>query len=318
VGPAGEDRGLAREVVGDGVPLVLLTAVGLTLAGGFAMFLAASGQFLPHDIRYLQMSADDLCAVADCRIVKFMIHDRAAFGGALFGIGVLYAYVALFPLRRGEAWAWWLLLVSGVMGFVSFLTYFSYGYLDTWHAAGTLLLLPVYVLGMAYSRQVIRPWRGPLVLLTTGRLPDVRTRHGLGRASLLLGAGGTAIGGLVILGTGLTDIFVPQDLTFIGVAVDDLHRVNPRLVSLIAHDRVGFGAAVLIIGITALSCLWCTPGSRALWDTLCVAGVVSLTAAIGTHFQVGYTDLGHLAPALTAAGSMVIGLALTFPTTPRA
>src|SRR5262245_34028774 len=140
----GDDRGFLREIVDDGVRLLLLAAAALVFAGGFAMFLAASGEFLPHDMRYLGMSAADLCQVARCRVVDFMIHDRAAFGGALVGIGVLYAYLALFPLRRGEAWAWWLLLVSGTAGFASFLAYLGYGYLDTWHGIGTLLLLPVY------------------------------------------------------------------------------------------------------------------------------------------------------------------------------
>ena len=38
-------------VLGDGRPLLLALAGGLLLAGGFALFLAASGEFLPHDIR---------------------------------------------------------------------------------------------------------------------------------------------------------------------------------------------------------------------------------------------------------------------------
>ena len=58
-----DDRGLVRVVVGDGVALLLLTAASLVFAGGFALFLAASGEFLPHDIQYLGMSAADLCSV---------------------------------------------------------------------------------------------------------------------------------------------------------------------------------------------------------------------------------------------------------------
>jgi hypothetical protein len=84
-------------------------------------------------------------------------------------------------------------------------------------------------------------------------------------------------------------------------------------VPLIANDRVAFGAAVLVIGMTALTCIWCAPDSRALWETLCASGAVALTAALGTHFAVDYTDLGHLTPVLAATASMVIGLALTFP-----
>jgi len=308
-----EDRGIVRLVVGDGVPLLVLTAVGLLFAGGFAMFLAASGEFLPHDIRYLGMSAADLCSVADCRVVDFMVHDRAAFGGATFAVGALYAYLALFPLRRGEAWAWWALLASGTVGFASFLAYVTYGYLDTWHGIGTLLLLPIYTLGMVRSRPRGERWRGPGSLLSAGRFPDLRTRSGLGRACLLASAGGTAIGGLVILSVGVTDIFVPQDLAFMRVTVDELHAVNPRLVPLIAHDRAGFGGAVFTTGLTALACIWCAPGSRALWETLTGSGVVALAAAIGPHVAIGYTDPTHLAPVLAASAATVTGLALTFP-----
>src|SRR5262245_20611820 len=142
------DRGLLRELVGDGVPMLVASAAALIFAGGFALFLAASGEFLPHDMRYLGMTASDLCSVAQCRVVDFMIHDRAAFGGSLVGIGILYLHLALFPLRRGEAWAWWLFVVTGAAGFASFLAYLGYGYLDSWHGIGTLLLLPVFVIGV--------------------------------------------------------------------------------------------------------------------------------------------------------------------------
>jgi hypothetical protein len=62
------DGGFVQTIVSDGVLLLLATAGSLVLAGGFAIFLAASGEFLPHDIAYLGMSAADLCTIADCRI----------------------------------------------------------------------------------------------------------------------------------------------------------------------------------------------------------------------------------------------------------
>ncbi|GGJ88389.1 hypothetical protein GCM10010123_17470 [Pilimelia anulata] len=185
-----EARGLLRTAIGDGRPPLLLTAAGLMFAGGFAVFLAATGQFLPHDVWYLGITPDELCALADCRVVGFLIHDRAAFGGALFAIGGLYAYLVLFPLRRGAAWAWWILAASGAAGFASFLTYLDYGYLDTWHAVGTALLLVIFVVGMVRSRRSVRPWRGPLSMVADGRLPEFTTLAALGRATLLAGAGG--------------------------------------------------------------------------------------------------------------------------------
>jgi hypothetical protein len=97
----GEDRrGFIGLLLGDGRPALFVVGGGLIFAGGFALFLAASRQFLPHDIQFLGMSADDLCEVADRRIVDFMVHDRAAFGGTAFAIGVLDVWLAAFPCGR--------------------------------------------------------------------------------------------------------------------------------------------------------------------------------------------------------------------------
>jgi hypothetical protein len=305
--------GFLAAIVGDGVLLLLATAASLVLAGGFAMLLAASGEFLPHDIAYLGMSAADLCSIARCRIVDFMIHDRAAFGGALFGVGVLYTYLVLFPLRQGQAWAWWLLAISGSAGFLSFLSYLGYGYLDTWHGLGTLVLLPVFVIGLLRSRRLVGQLATPMVLLPAQDLRGLSARRRAGRACLLLGAVGTALGGLAILRIGISDIFVPEDLSFMGLSTGQLQAINPRLVPLMAHDRAGFGGAVFTLGLTAFFCLWRSPPTRALWEAMLVSGGIALAAAIGVHWVVGYTDLWHLAPALTAAASMVVGLTLTFP-----
>jgi hypothetical protein len=59
-----------------------------------------------------------------------MRHDRVAFGGALVSAGTLYGYTALFPLRAGQAWSWWLVLISGSAGFLGFPAVLGHGYLD--------------------------------------------------------------------------------------------------------------------------------------------------------------------------------------------
>src|SRR5215475_12776449 len=117
----GRDDGLLASLIGDGRPLLALVAVSLMLSGGFAIFLSASGHFLPHDVRFLGMDKDQLCGINQCRIVHFMFHDRVSFGGALIAIGWLYLWLALFPLKAGEVWAWWVFCVSGATGFGSFL-----------------------------------------------------------------------------------------------------------------------------------------------------------------------------------------------------
>jgi hypothetical protein len=228
-------------------------------------------------------------------------------------VGVLYAYLVWYPLRRGQAWAWWWLLISATVGFLSFLAYLGYGYLDSWHAIGTLALLPIFGIGLARSRRLVADLNVRTALLPR-RWPDFRGRQGLGRLCLLAGASGVAVAGLQIFHIGVTDIFVPEDLGFIGLSADQLRAVSPHLVPLIAHDRAGFGGAVATTGLTAVGCLWFAAAmTRALWETMLLAGVVSLSAAVGIHFAVGYTDPWHLAPAVTGALALTIGLVLTFP-----
>ena len=136
--------GLLSALVGDGRPLLSLTGLALILSGGFALFLSATGAFLPHDVDYLGMLPAQLCAVNQCRVVHFMFHDRTSFGGVLIAIGTLYLWLTTFPLARGEEWAWWVFVISGGAGFASFLCYLGYGYLDTWHGAATVRTSPVH------------------------------------------------------------------------------------------------------------------------------------------------------------------------------
>src|SRR5262249_20574865 len=152
-----DDRGFFRAMAGDGRPLLVLLALGLGLSGLFALFLGLTGHFLPHDERFLGMTAEHLCSLHGCRVVHFMVHDRVSFGGALLAVALLYLWLTEFPLRQGQAWAWWTLLFSGAVGFASFLAYLGYGYLDRWHAVATLALLPCYGVGLALSRPGLRP-----------------------------------------------------------------------------------------------------------------------------------------------------------------
>jgi hypothetical protein len=291
---ARDGRGLVEALVGDGRPV--LTAIGLALAasGGFALFQSATGHFLPHDVAYLGMDAQRLCALQQCRIVHFMFHDRVAFGGVLIAVGILYAWLAEFPLRSGEPWAWRAFAVSGACGLASFLTYVGYGYLDTWHGAATLVLLALFVLGLARTRRLV-------AASPKTPAPPGLTGGGTGRVLLLATGLGLLGAGLTISVVGTTSVFVPQDLAYIGLGASDLATINPRLVPLIAHDRAGFGGALLTCGVTWLFCVWHGRPSRSLWQALLAAGTVGFTCAIGIHGLIGYLDAVHLAPAVLGA-----------------
>jgi hypothetical protein len=293
-----------RALVDDGRPLLKLVALVLLGAGAFTSFQAATGHFLPHDTEYLGMTAKQLCSLHQCRIVHFMIHDRISFGGVLIAIAAMYFWLIEFPLRRGEGWAWWALLVSGSAGFLSFLTYLGYGYLDTWHGLSTLVLLPLYVWGMIKTRALIRGERGWRALLVPG------ARMSFVRLCLVLSTFGIAAAGLTIMTVGMTRVFVPTDLEFMGLDVARIRSINANLVPLIAHDRAGFGGALVSVGLAMFLAVWCAPLSRSLWQALALSGVVGFSAAILVHPAIGYTDFFHLAPAVLGAGVFFLGLAL--------
>src|SRR5580704_5642056 len=98
-------RGLFEGLVGDGRPLIAFAGICLALSGAFALFQSVSGHFLPHDVEFLDMTASELCGIDECRIVHFMFHDRVSFGGALIAIGIIYLWLAEFPLKNAEPWA---------------------------------------------------------------------------------------------------------------------------------------------------------------------------------------------------------------------
>lgn len=300
------ERGLLAGLADDGRPLLSLTGVALLLSGGFALFLSVRREFLPHDIAFLGQSADELCAVADCRVVRFMFHDRVAFGGTLIAIGVLYLWLSAFPLRAGLAWAWRAFAVSGVLGFASFLAYLGYGYLDTWHGVATLALFPCFLVGLQRSKRlgvqtVPLQWAPGRAFWGTAHA---------GRWGLAATAAGIWLAGLVIVTLGSSVVFVPQDVAFIGMDRAALDALNPRLVPLIAHDRAGFGGGLLTIGTLVWFGVRYAPRSRAFLQTLLLAGTSGFGCAIGVHYLEGYTDPGHLAPAWTGAALFCGSLAL--------
>jgi hypothetical protein len=290
--------------VGDGRPLLVLGALAVIGSGAFALFLSAAGQFLPHDTAFLELTPQQLCAVHGCRVVHFMFHDRVSFGGVLIATGVMYLWLVQFPLRGRESWAWWALAASAGVGFLSFLAYLGYGYLDTWHGAATLGLLPIFVAGLVLTRRLRQVRLRPAAV-------DLRTAEGRGRGLLLASTAGIMAAGLTITTVGMTAVFVPQDLEFMGVTPQELRSLSARLVPLIAHDRAGFGGALVSCGVAMFAAVLYGRPSRSRWEALAIAGTAGFSTAIGVHPLIGYTSLTHLGPAIAGCLVFVSGLAMT-------
>src|ERR1700733_9101440 len=195
--PAAELQvGLLPPLVGDGRPLLGLFAVGLVVSGLFALFLSATGTFLPQDVAFLGMDPKALCALHECRIVHFIFHDRVSFGGTLIAVGILYLWLIAFPLKRGEEWAWWTLALSSTIGFASFLFFLIYKFLDTWHGTASLALLPLYIFGLWCTRSLLpTPHSGIRSLWQTDLPLRLKTREGFGRFCLLFVGAGMVLAG---------------------------------------------------------------------------------------------------------------------------
>ena len=301
-----EDRGLLHALIGDGRPALSLTAFALLVSGLFAIFLSFRREFLPHDVSYLGMTADELCRFAECRVVRFMFHDRVAFGGTLVAIAVFYLWLAAFPLRERAAWAWWAFAASGLLGFGSFLAYLGYGYLDAWHGAATLALLPTFAIGLLVSRRLAT--EPSVVWIRTAGTVGLPRSLRVGRYGLLATGLGIALAGLVILYLGSTEVFVAEDLAFMGVDRQMLDAVNPRLIPLIAHDRAGFGGGLATIGVLLVLCAAYSPPRRSFHETVVLAGGAGFGCAIGTHFVEGYVNPVHLAPAFAGAALFAVSI----------
>jgi hypothetical protein len=286
----------------------MLMSVALVLCGGFALFLSAEKQFLPHDIDFLGMTAAQLCGINQCKIVHFMFHDRVSFGGSLIAIGTLYLWLVMFPLRAGEGWAWWLLLVSCMAGFGSFLAYLGYGYLDSWHGVATLLLLPCVGIGLTLSYRTLRSGRSIHSLFTPWAPMRCEGLYGAGRLCLAGVGVGMIAGGLTIMFVGMTSVFITTDLEFLGMGAAEVAAVNRHLVPLIAHDRAGFGGGVATCGMVILFSVICGQPSRSLWEALAIAGSVGFATTIGVHPLIGYTNAVHIAPALIGCAAFVAGM----------
>jgi hypothetical protein len=278
--------------------------------GGFALVQSATGLFLPHDLRYLRMTVPELCGLGGGRVARFMFHDRVSFGGALIAIGFLYRWLEQFPLKAGQKWVWWAFLLSGVTGFGNFLSCLGYGYVDAWHCLATLVLLPIYIGGLALSRcalwekaagQLQRPGPGNQFW---------KTRLGLGRLLLLATAVGLCLAGTTILLIGMTRVFVPQDVRYMGLGAGELPAMNRRLLPVIAHDRASFGGAIATCGVLLFCCIWFGKPTRYLWQSVLLALGTGFVVAIGVHPVIGYNDLSHLAPAYLGALLFAVGIAL--------
>ncbi|MFK7694536.1 hypothetical protein [Paenibacillus sp. HJGM_3] len=287
-----------------------LLGVGMILGGIMAWIIAATSVLLPYDELFLGMERDAMSR-HNGHLLPFMSHDRITLAGTMISIGVLYVQLSTYGLQYNLHWARTALIASAVVGFFSFFLYLGYGYFDPLHAAAAVVLLPMFLLSLRGVKDN-RPYQQPRPNVRNDRL---WRRAQIGQLLFVLLGGALAVGGLVIAGIGITHVFVPTDLAFLGMHAEQLDQINPRLAALIAHDRAGFGGALFSDAIALLgTALWgIQQGQRWLWRTLLIGGLPGFAAGLSVHMAIGYTDFIHLLPAYAAVALYVAGLILLYP-----
>src|SRR5689334_980589 len=88
-----DKRTLWQAFSGDGRPLLIFTGIILALAGLFVIVQSVTGHFLPHDVVYLGLDAQQLSEFNNGTITNFMFHDRVSFGGSIIAVGLLYMWL---------------------------------------------------------------------------------------------------------------------------------------------------------------------------------------------------------------------------------
>jgi hypothetical protein len=234
----------------------------------------------------------------------------------MVAIGSLYVGLAVGGLRRGWPWARDAYLVSGWIGFPTLLYFLGPGFVEPLHTAVTVVLFPMFLIAVRH-----RPDRPRWTIPPDGPEPE-RRRALVGQLLLVCTGIGLFIGGAVVSFVGLTDVFVPSDLVFLGTDADTLRVANPRLLPFVAHDRAGFGGALMAAAaaITLLSLWGWRRGETWVWWSLALAATTGFLPAVVVHGLIHYTDALHLAPVLVGIGLTVTALVLARPyffATPR-
>lgn len=284
----------------------LMLGLGMLIAGAVVWWVGATRVVLPYDLAFLGLSREALARV-NPRLLAFMEHDRITLAGTLLSIGLLYASLAWNGMRRGWLWSRKALAGSGIIGFANLFLFLGFHYVDPLHIALSAGLFPLFALGLLLPTQ-------PIVHPSRDLDNDSAWRLGLVGQLLFIGLGvGLVVAGVTISAVGITSVFVFSDLQFLRTTAVSLNSANAHLLSLIAHDRAGFGGALASDGVAlTLISLWgFRRGERWVWWTLLLAGLAGLISGIYAHVAVGYLEFGHLLPVFVSAVVFILGLTLS-------
>ena len=282
----------------------VLVGVGMVVAGLGAAAIALGPVLLWYDRDYLGASVADLHHI-NHHLVGFLQHDRLTMAGNMIGIGALYVGLAWGGIRQGRVWARNALLISGLVTFLTLFYFLFTGFVEPLHTLVVVALFPMFLFAVWCKPSTPRWRRAP-------EGPESQRRRALWGQLLMIGLGGGLFAaGAIISTVGLTSVFVPTDLGFLGAESGALRSADSHLLPFIAHDRAGFGGALVGAGLAVLLIsLWgWRRGERWVWWSLLIGCVAGTAPALAVHFAIGYTTFEHVLPVYIVV--LVTALALT-------
>ncbi|MCC3358223.1 dihydroorotate dehydrogenase [Bacillus sp. REN16] len=285
-----------------------LFGLAIFIGGAIAVLFSLTTIILPYDEQFLGMQRDKILLFNE-RVLYFMAHDRMTLAGTMISGGIVYMALARFGVRKQLLWAKQAIDFAAILGFLGIFLFIGYGYFDWLHLVFWLILLPIYLTGFIKTRQL----NGTPTSLNT-RNHRVWKQSLIGQLAFIILGFSFVLGGIVISFIGITNVFVSTDILYLCMPPEMIDSFNNKLISVIAHDRAGFGSALLSVGLLVLTIsLWgFQQGNRWVWWTLLVGGLPAFFAGIWIHFAIGYTTFIHLLPAYFALCLFFVGLIMTY------
>lgn len=279
----------------------------ILLGGAIVLFFSLTKVILFYDEAFMQLSRLELMAL-NPNLYKFMSHDRMTLAGTMFSGGFIYMQLARHGVRFGIHWTRKAYNIAAITGFLGILLFLGYGYFDWLHGLLWLILLPFYLIGVWKTRHSNH---SPASANRTNH--DVWKKAVCGQLLFVILGFSFVLGGIVISAIGATSVFVDTDLQYICMTPEQMNALNEKLIPVIAHDRAGFGSALLSVGLLVLMlALWgFHEGASWMWRTFLFGGIPAFTTGILTHLYIGYTDFIHLLPAYFALALYIAGLWLS-------
>ncbi|KGX85229.1 dihydroorotate dehydrogenase [Pontibacillus marinus] len=300
---------MPEEDEGTGWKWGLLFGAIILIAGIIALIFSMTRVILPYDEQFIGLTREEIIAI-NPRILAFMAHDRMTLAGTMISGGIIYIQLARYGLRYRIHWATKAFHTAAILGFLGIFLFIGYGYFDWLHGLYYLFLLPFYL--MCFWKT-----RGHLHTVSSSNKKNSSSwkKSLIGQLLFVILGTSIVVGGIVISTIGTTGVFVSTDLVYLCTTPEMLQSINDRLIPVIAHDRAGFGTALISVGLLVLmTTLWgFREGEKWIWNTLAIGAPPAFIAGLGTHFVIGYTSFIHLLPAYFLVVLYIIGLVYAKP-----